>query len=90
MLRPVMASSQKRVEPAAPSKFTIGLVFAGLAFLILVPAARSASAGTQVSMWWLVGTYFLQTLGELSLSPVGLSAMSKLASGTGSPACSVG
>ena len=35
--------------------------------------------GAQVSMWWLTGTYLLQTLGELSLSPVGLSAMTKLA-----------
>jgi POT family proton-dependent oligopeptide transporter len=35
--------------------------------------------GAQVAIWWLIGTYFLQTLGELSLSPVGLSAMTKLA-----------
>jgi POT family proton-dependent oligopeptide transporter len=74
-----LALNRKRVEPAAPSKFTLGLLFAGLAFAILVPAARAATLGAQVSMWWLVGTYFLQTLGELSLSPVGLSAMTKLA-----------
>jgi POT family proton-dependent oligopeptide transporter len=36
-------------------------------------------SGAQVAIWWLIGTYFLQTLGELSLSPVGLSAMTKLA-----------
>jgi len=37
------------------------------------------AGGAQVGVWWLTGTYFLQTLGELCLSPVGLSAMSKLA-----------
>ncbi len=64
-----------RREPSSPSKFSLGLIFGGLAFAILVPAA----AGTQVSLWWLVGCYFLQTIGELCLSPVGLSAMTKLA-----------
>ena len=54
-------------------------VFAGLAFAILVPAARMTQAGGQVAIWWLTGTYFLQTLGELCLSPVGLSATTKLA-----------
>jgi len=66
-------------EPASPTKFTLGLFFGGSAFAILVPATIMVSHGLQVSMWWLIGTYFLQTLGELSLSPVGLSAMSKLA-----------
>jgi POT family proton-dependent oligopeptide transporter len=74
-----LALSRKRVEPSSPAKFTLGLVFGGSAFAILVPAAIMATHGAQVSMWWLVATYFLQTLGELSLSPVGLSAMSKLA-----------
>ena len=66
-------------EPSSPAKFTLGLFFGGSAFAILVPATIMVSHGLQVSMWWLIGTYFLQTLGELSLSPVGLSAMSKLA-----------
>jgi len=74
-----IALNRRRLEPPSPGKFTLGLVFAGLAFAILVPAAQAATKGTQVAMWWLIGTYFLQTLGELSLSPVGLSAMSKLA-----------
>ena len=71
--------SRRRREPSSPAKFTLGLVFAGLAFAILVPPAAAASHGAQVAMWWLMGTYFLQTLGELLLSPIGLSAMSKLA-----------
>ena len=65
----------KRREPSSPTKFTLGLLFGGLAFAIMVPAAR----GANVSPWWLIGCYFLQTVGELCLSPVGLSAMTKLA-----------
>jgi POT family proton-dependent oligopeptide transporter len=65
----------KRREPSSPSKFTLGLIFGGLAFMVMVPAAM----GTNVSPWWLVGCYFLQTVGELCLSPIGLSAMTKLA-----------
>jgi POT family proton-dependent oligopeptide transporter len=66
-------------EPPSPGKFMFGLIFGGLAFLVLVPAAKVTLAGGRVGPWWLIGTYFLQTLGELSLSPVGLSAMTKLA-----------
>jgi proton-dependent oligopeptide transporter, POT family len=74
-----LALNRKKAEPPAPVKFSLGLLFGGLAFAILVPAARMTLGGTQVAIWWLTGTYFLQTLGELSLSPVGLSAMTKLA-----------
>jgi POT family proton-dependent oligopeptide transporter len=66
-------------EPSSPAKFVWALVFGGIAFLILVPPARATLTGALVSPWWLVGTYFLQTIGEMCLSPVGLSAMSKLA-----------
>jgi POT family proton-dependent oligopeptide transporter len=66
-------------EPASPTKFALGLLTGGLAFAILVPAAYMVVSGQKVGPWWLVATYFLQTLGELCLSPVGLSAMSKLA-----------
>jgi POT family proton-dependent oligopeptide transporter len=71
--------ARRHSEPSSPAKFTFGLLFAGLAFAILVPAAKITTNGAQVGVWWLTGTYFLQTLGELCLSPVGLSAMSKLA-----------
>jgi POT family proton-dependent oligopeptide transporter len=66
-------------EPSSPTKFTLGLLFGGIAFAILIPPARAATAGALVSPWWLTGTYFLQTAGEMCLSPVGLSAMTKLA-----------
>jgi POT family proton-dependent oligopeptide transporter len=74
-----LALNRKRMEPPSPAKFALGLLWAGLAFAILVPAAKMTGNGAQVGIWWLTGTYFLQTLGELCLSPVGLSAMTKLA-----------
>jgi POT family proton-dependent oligopeptide transporter len=45
----------------------------------IVVAGSTAGAAVRVSFWWLVGCYFLQSIGELSLSPVGLSSMTKLA-----------
>jgi POT family proton-dependent oligopeptide transporter len=72
--------ARRNAEPSSPAKFTLGLLFAGLAFAVLVPAAKMTDGNAaKVGIWWLTGTYFLQTLGELCLSPVGLSAMSKLA-----------
>jgi proton-dependent oligopeptide transporter, POT family len=66
-------------EPSIPTKFALGLLFGAIAFAILVPPARAAITGALVSPWWLTGTYFIQTVGEMCLSPVGLSAMTKLA-----------
>ena len=66
-------------EPSVPAKFAMALLFVGLGFLILAPAAAFADAGMKVSPLWLVATYLLHTIGELCLSPVGLSAMTKLA-----------
>ena len=65
-------------QPAVAVKFVLGLVFLGLSFALMVPAAQGIVNG-KVSPWWLIGVYFLQTLGEMCLSPVGLSTMSKLA-----------
>jgi proton-dependent oligopeptide transporter, POT family len=68
-------------EPSVPAKFAIALFFMSLAFLILVPAGAMAQSGTgiRVSPWWLVASYGVSELGELCLSPVGLSAVTKLA-----------
>jgi len=68
-------------EPSVPAKFAIGVLFMGLAFLILVPAGATAqsAAGVRVSPWWLIATYFVSELGELCVSPVGLSVVTKLA-----------
>jgi POT family proton-dependent oligopeptide transporter len=66
-------------EPTSPAKFVWGLVLVGLGFVVLVGPARAAEAGTLASPLWLILTYLLHTMGELSLSPVGLSAMTRLA-----------
>jgi POT family proton-dependent oligopeptide transporter len=66
-------------EPSSPAKFTIGLLFVGLGFLLLVPAAATAQKGTLVTPLWLTGVYLLHTIGELCLSPIGLSVVTKLA-----------
>ena len=66
-------------DPSSPAKFAAGLFFTGLSFAVLIGGAELAAGGNRVSPWWLVLVYLLQTIGELSLSPVGLSAMTKLA-----------
>jgi POT family proton-dependent oligopeptide transporter len=67
-------------QPSVPSKFALALLFAGLAFVLLVPAGAAAQAsGIKVSPLWLVAAYFIEEWGELCLSPVGLSAVTKLA-----------
>ena len=66
-------------EPSSPAKFVLGLVAAGLGFVVLAIGAARATGGAQVSPMWLVVVYLLHTFGELCLSPVGLSAMTKLA-----------
>jgi POT family proton-dependent oligopeptide transporter len=67
-------------EPSSPAKFAYGLLCVGLGFLVLVPAARMFEAtGERVSPMWLIVLYFLHTVGELSLSPVGMSTVTKLA-----------
>jgi POT family proton-dependent oligopeptide transporter len=68
-----------RRNPSSPAKFSLALLFNAAAFAILIPAAAIIGGGTRVSALFLLGTYFLQALGELSLGPVGLSAVSKLA-----------
>src|SRR6266850_1955395 len=67
-------------QPSSPVKFALGLIFVGLGFALIVPAAKAAQQqSVLVSPWWLIGLYFLHTIGELCLSPVGLSIVTKLA-----------
>jgi POT family proton-dependent oligopeptide transporter len=65
-------------QPSPAIKFAFGLLFLSSSFLLMVPAAKMAASGA-VSPLWLIGLFFLQTVGELLLSPVGLSTMTKLA-----------
>src|SRR5262245_27834711 len=84
LLAPVFAWLWLRLgprEPSLPAKFALALLFMGMSFLILVPAGAMAQSGesVRVSPMWLVMAYFISELGELALSPVGLSAVTKLA-----------
>ena len=69
-----------RHEPSSPAKFAFGLVFVGLSFLMLVPAASMAQTGegVRISPWWLIAALFVTEFGELCVSPVGLSLVTKL------------
>jgi POT family proton-dependent oligopeptide transporter len=86
LLAPVFAGiwvalGRRDRDLSSPGKFAVGLAFAGVGFVLMIFAAQkvvSGGVGTLVSPWWLVGSYFFQTVGELSLSPVGLSSMTKL------------
>ncbi|MCA6073358.1 peptide MFS transporter [Fulvivirga sedimenti] len=70
----------KNLNPSTPLKFGFGLVLMGLGFLVMVFAAKAAAvASGGASMTFLILTYFLHSSGELTLSPVGLSATTKLA-----------
>jgi POT family proton-dependent oligopeptide transporter len=66
-------------NPSSTAKFAIALLLLGLAFAIMIGASAVAATGVRVSPMWLFTSYLLQVLGELCLSPVGLSAMSTLA-----------
>ncbi len=66
-------------QPSSPAKFALALLFVGVAFVLLMPAGSLAQSGVKVSPLWLIAAYFIQELGELCLSPVGLSLVTKVA-----------
>jgi POT family proton-dependent oligopeptide transporter len=70
--------ARRRLDPSTPLKFILGLLGMGAGFLVMAAAARLVAGGHMVGMGWLSVTYLLHTWGELALSPVGLSATSKL------------
>jgi POT family proton-dependent oligopeptide transporter len=74
-----IALAKRNLNPAAPLKFAFGLLLMGLGFLFMVKAASIVAGGTQSPAYFLVLTYLLHTFGELCLSPVGLSTVTKLA-----------
>lgn len=71
--------AQRNLNPRTPIKFALGLIFLGLGFLVMFYGAKIVAEGTRASMFFLIFTYFLHTVGELCLSPVGLSTTTKLA-----------
>jgi POT family proton-dependent oligopeptide transporter len=83
LLAPVFASTwlllaRRNFEPSTPMKFGLAIVLAGLGFFALVLGAFYATSDGQVAVIWLVLMYLLHTMGELCLSPVGLSMVTKL------------
>ncbi len=66
-------------QPSIPQKFSLGLLFAGISFLVILLPAYFGGSDTLVNPLWLVLSYLIIVLGELALSPVGLSATTKLA-----------
>jgi POT family proton-dependent oligopeptide transporter len=74
-----VALARRNLNPSIPTKFAIGLILLGLGFLVMAGASQIAAAGKQAMPYWLITTYLLHTFGELCLSPVGLSAVTKLA-----------
>jgi len=84
VLAPVFAWMWTRLEtrgwaPSTPVRFALGLFLLGSGFIVLVIGARLSDGGIRVSPMWLIATYVLHTCGELCLSPVGLSMVTKLA-----------
>ena len=74
-----VALAKRNLNPSAPAKFAIGVILMGSGFLIMAGAATIVAGGSKVLPTWLVLTYLLHTFGELCLSPVGLSFVTKLA-----------
>ena len=75
-----VAMARKNVNPSIPRKFGLGLIFNGLAFLLLMFALGSLlSTNNTIPFWTLFTVYVIQSIGELCLSPIGLSMVTKLA-----------
>ena len=84
LLGPVFAGlwtwlGKRGLEPSAPAKFGLALIQVGLSFLVFVWGARSVGPAAMTPVLFVFLVYLLQTTGELCLSPVGLSAMTRLA-----------
>ncbi|GEB51821.1 MULTISPECIES: peptide MFS transporter [Streptomyces] len=84
VLAPVFASlwlalARRRKEPSTTAKFSFALVMTGLSFFVFIIPMAAASDGTKVTPMWIVLIFLMHTIAELCLSPVGLSATTKLA-----------
>ena len=69
----------KKLEPSSPKKMAIGLALVALGYVVIAIAVKGLGVGDKVSMGWLLALYIIHTMGELCLSPIGLSMVSKLA-----------
>jgi len=80
---PIMATlwetlAKHKMEPASPVKQAIGLLLLAVGYAIIAFGTNGLADGQKASMWWLFALYFIHTIGELSLSPIGLSMVNKL------------
>ena len=83
LLAPVFAAiwsflGRHRLEPVSPRKQAIGLFLLSLGYLLIAFGVKGVEPGVKVSMLWLTGLYFLHTMGELCLAPIGLSLVYRL------------
>jgi POT family proton-dependent oligopeptide transporter len=70
---------QKNLEPASPIKQSMGLFLLALGYLVIALGVKDVAPGVKVSILWLTSLYFIHSMGELMLSPIGLSMVNKLA-----------
>lgn len=73
------ALHKRKLEPTSPMKMAFGLLMVALGYVVIAYGVHGVDSQTKISMWWLVALYIIHTMGELSLSPIGLSMVSKLA-----------
>lgn len=69
----------RKLEPSSPKKMALGLALVALGYIVIAIAVKGLGISDKVSMWWLVALYIIHSMGELCLSPIGLSMVSKLA-----------
>ncbi|MFM9051102.1 MAG: peptide MFS transporter, partial [Bacteroidota bacterium] len=70
---------RRSMEPPSPLKMAIGLLLLCIGYVVIAMGVNGVDSSVKISMWWLVILYVLHTMGELCLSPIGLSMVSKLA-----------
>lgn len=79
----ITLANRKKGDMKIPTKMALGMITLGIGFIVMVCATMSIGGSEnpvmKASMWWLVITYFFNTVGELCLSPIGLSMVSKIA-----------
>jgi POT family proton-dependent oligopeptide transporter len=71
--------ARKKVDPSTPVKMAIGLLLLSFGFVFMLGAAKQSASEGKAALMWIVAAYFFHTVGELCLSPVGLSMVTKLA-----------
>jgi len=69
----------RKLEPSSPKKMALGLALVALGYVVIAIAVKGLGLGDKVNMMWLIGLYVIHSIGELCLSPIGLSMVSKLA-----------